>query len=199
MISQQLLSQTKEVTMSTATLEANATRTAVFQIDGTHSEVRFRVRHLLSRVGGQFRTFDGTIAFDPAQPERARVNVTIDAASIDTGVADRDAHLRSDDFFAVDTHPRMTFVSDQVTKTGDGSFAVAGTLTIRGVSRRIELPVSYLGLARDPYGRDLAAFESTVRLNRKDFGLTWNAALETGGVLVGDEVEIALNIEAVRS
>jgi polyisoprenoid-binding protein YceI len=185
--------------MTTATLDSQATGAAVFQIDGAHSEVRFRVRHLLSRVGGQFRTFDGSIAFDPARPESARVNVTIDAASIDTGVADRDAHLRSDDFFAADTHPHITFVSDEVTSTGGDRFVVAGTLTIRGVSRRIELPVAYLGIARDPYGRELAAFESTVRLNRKDFGLTWNAALETGGVLVGDDVEITLDIEAVRS
>lgn len=185
--------------MTTATLDANLTGAAVFEIDRSHSDVRFRVRHLLSRVGGQFRQFNGTIAFDPARPESARITVTIHAASIDTGVPDRDAHLRSDDFFATDVHPEITFTSDQVTRTGTDTFTVGGTLAMRGVARRVELPVTYLGVARDPYGRELAAFESSLRLNRKDFGLTWNAALETGGVLVGDEVEVTLNIEAARS
>jgi polyisoprenoid-binding protein YceI len=183
--------------MSTATLD-RPVRT-IYQIDRTHSEVRFRVRHLLSRVGGQFKDFTGEIVFDADRPEASSVNVRIDAASIDTGVPDRDAHLRSDDFFAVEKHPQLTFVSDRFVRTGAESFMLHGTLTIRGVSRQVELPVSYLGSARDPYKKDLVAFEASVRLNRKDFGLTWNAALETGGFLVGDDVEVTLNIEAARS
>ena len=183
--------------MSTATLDRPVS--TVYQIDRSHSEVHFRVRHLLSRVGGQFKDFTGQIAFDPDRPEASSVNVQIEAASIDTGVSDRDAHLRSDDFFAADKYPQLTFVSDRVVKTGADSFTVHGTLTIRGVSRQVELPVSYLGIARDPYGRDLVAFEGSIRLNRKDFGLTWNAALETGGFLVGDDVDVTLNIEAARS
>lgn len=182
--------------MSTATLDRPVS--TVYQIDRTHSEVRFRVRHLLSRVGGQFKDFSGEIVFDPDRPEASSVKVLIDAASIDTGVPDRDAHLRSDDFFAVEKHPQLTFTSDRVVRTDADSFTIHGTLTIRGVSRQVELPVSYLGSARDPYGKDLVAFEASVRLNRKDFGLTWNAA-ETGGFLVADDVEVTLNIEAARS
>jgi polyisoprenoid-binding protein YceI len=150
-------------------------------------------------VGGQFKDFSGEIFFDPDRPEASNVNVRIDAASIDTGVADRDAHLRSDDFFAVETHPHLTFVSDRVVKTDAETFTVYGTLTIRGVARPVELPVTYLGQVRDPFGKDLVAFEASVRLNRKDFGLTWNAALETGGFLVGDDVDVTLNVEAARS
>jgi polyisoprenoid-binding protein YceI len=187
----------EEREMSTTTLDRPVS--TVYQIDRSHSEVRFRVRHLLSRVGGQFKDFTGEVVFDPDRPEASSVNVRIDAASIDTGVSDRDMHLRSDDFFAVEKHPDLTFVSDRVVRTGADSFTVHGTLTIRGISRHVELPVDYLGSARNPYGKDLAAFEGAIRLNRKDFGLTWNAALETGGFLVGDDVEVTLNIEAVRS
>jgi len=171
----------------------------VYQIDRSHSEVRFRVRHLLSRVGGQFKDFTGEIVFDPDRLEASRVNVLIYAASIDTGVSDRDVHLRSDDFFAVDKYPHLAFVSDRIVRTGADSFTVHGTLTVRGVSPRVELPVTYLGRARDPFGKDLVAFEASIRLNRKDLGLTWNAALETGGFLVGDEVDVTLNIEAART
>jgi polyisoprenoid-binding protein YceI len=174
------------------------TTTGTYVIDRTHSEVLFRVRHLLSRVGGQFRDFAGTITFDPARPENSRVEVTIKAASIDTAVADRDAHLKSDDFFAVDAYPELTFVSDRVVPTGSDTFTVSGTLTIRGVSRRVDLPVTYLGVARDPWGAEKLGFEAAVNLNRKDFGLTWNAALETGGFLVGDDVNVTLNVQAVR-
>ena len=183
--------------MSTATLDR--TVSTLYQIDRSHSEVRFRVRHLLSRVGGQFKDFSGEVVFDPDRLDASRVNVRIDAASIDTGVSDRDAHLRSDDFFAVEKYPALTFVSDRIVRTDVGSFTAHGTLTIRGVSRPVELPVSYLGTTRDPYGKDLVAFEASIRLNRKDFGLNWNAALETGGFLVGDEVDVTLNIEAARS
>ena len=183
--------------MSTAALDRPVS--TVYQIDRTHSEVRFRVRHLLSRVGGQFKDFSGDIVFDPDRPDASSVNVQIDAASIDTGVPDRDAHLRSDDFLAVEKYPQLTFVSDRVVRTAADSFTVHGALTIRGVSRQVELAVSYLGTARDPYRRDLVAFEGSIRLNRKDFGLIWNAALETGGVLVGDDVDVTLNIEAARS
>jgi polyisoprenoid-binding protein YceI len=184
-------------TPTAATLDRpGATR---YEIDRSHSEVRFRVRHLLSRVSGEFKNFSGEIELDPGNLEASSVTIRIDAASIDTGVKDRDAHLRSDDFFAVETHPELTFASDRIVSTGDGRFLVHGTLTIRGISREIELPVRYLGTARDPFGRDLAAFEGSITLNRKDFGLTWNAALETGGFLVGDDVEVTFNIEAARA
>ncbi len=182
-----------------STTSTTAPQAATYAIDRTHSEVLFRVRHLLSRVGGQFRDFAGTIQFDPAHPEQSKVEVTIEAASIDTSVADRDTHLKSEDFFAVDKYPQLTFVSDKVVSTGADAFTVSGTLTIRGVAKAVELPVSYLGVARDPWGNDKVGFEASMRLNRKDFGLTWNAALETGGFLVGDDVDVTLNVQAAKA
>ena len=118
-------------------------------------------------------------------------------ASISTNQADRDAHLRSDDFFAVERFPKMTFVSTAISARGDNQFDVVGDLTIRDVTKAITLPVSYLGKAKDPWGNEKLAFEAEITLNRKDFGLTWNAALETGGFLVGDEVKVSLTVQAV--
>lgn len=185
--------------MTTSTLVSPVAGAATYTIDRTHSEVSFRVRHLLSRVTGHFRDFAGTIVFDPSRPEASRVEFAIKTASIDTSVADRDAHLRSDDFFASETLPEITFASDRVVPTGADTFTVEGPLTIRGITRRIELPVTFLGVARDPWGSERAAFEAAIRLNRKDFGLTWNAALETGGLLVGDDVDVVIDVEAVKS
>jgi polyisoprenoid-binding protein YceI len=121
--------------------------------------------------------------------------VTVQTSSIDTNQADRDAHLRSDDFFSAERFPTMTFVSRSITASG-GHFAVAGDLTIRDITRPVVFPVTYLGKARDPWGNEKLAFESELTINRKDFGLTWNAALETGGVLVGEDVRISLNLQA---
>ena len=173
---------------------AAATRT--FEIDKAHSEAAFQVRHLISKVRGRFSDFDGTIVFDEARPELSTVRVTIRAASIDTGVADRDKHLRSDDFFAVDTHPTLTFVSTAISPEGGSRYRVTGDLTMRGVTRRIVLPIEFLGAAIDPWGNQKIAFEGEVTLNRKDFGLNWNAAIETGGFLVGDDVRVSLSIQA---
>ena len=166
-------------------------------IDKTHSEVNFQVRHLVTRVRGQFGDFDGTIQFDETNPEQSSVTFTIQAASIDTNVADRDAHLRSEDFFFVEQFPTLSFTSTGITKTGAESYNVAGTLTIRGVSRDITLPVTYLGTANDPWGNAKVGFEAETTINRKDYGLTWNAALETGGFLVGEEVKISLSLQAM--
>jgi polyisoprenoid-binding protein YceI len=121
----------------------------------------------------------------------------IDAKSINTDQADRDAHLRSADFFDVDRFPTLAFASTDVTRTGERTFDVTGTLTLHGVERRLTLPVSYLGRAKDPWGHERAAFEAEIVLNRKDFGLTWNAALETGGFMVGDEVRVSLSVQAI--
>jgi polyisoprenoid-binding protein YceI len=180
----------------TATLDATKTAQA-YAIDKVHSEVAFQVRHLLTKVRGRFGEFSGTVLFDQDHPEHSSASLTIDASSIDTGTPDRDTHLRSDDFFAVDTYPTLTFKSSHVVKTGDDTYDVIGTLTIRGVAREVTLPVSYLGTAKDPWGNARAGFEASLTLNRKDFGLTWNAALETGGFLVGDEVRISLSIQAI--
>lgn len=168
-----------------------------FVIDKAHSEAVFQVRHLITKVRGHFSDFEGTIAFDEAQPDQSSVTVTIKSASIDTSVPDRDTHLRSDDFFGVETHPAITFQSTRVTKSGTDHFDVTGQFTLRGVTKEITLPVTYLGTATDPWGKLRAGFETAITINRKDYGLMWNAALETGGFLVGDEVKISLSIQAV--
>jgi polyisoprenoid-binding protein YceI len=175
----------------------NTIAVRTFQIDKTHSEAAFQVRHLLTRVRGRFADFEGRIEFEEERPEHSSVTFTIQAASIDTNTPDRDAHLRSDDFFAVGTYPTITFTSTQVTPRGSDAFDVTGNLTMRGVTKAIVLPVTYLGRAKDPWGTEKAAFEAEIVLNRKDFGLNWNAALETGGFLVGDDVKVSLSVQAM--
>jgi polyisoprenoid-binding protein YceI len=182
---------------STATTTTTTSATRTYTIDKQHSEATFQVRHLVTRVRGRFSDFSGTIEHNAQQPEISSVTFTVNAASIDTSTPDRDAHLRSEDFFFVEKHPQITFVSSKITSKGDGEFDVQGTLTIRGVAKEITLPVTYLGDAKDPWGQSRIGFEAEITLNRKDFGLIWNAALETGGFLVGDEVKISLSIQAI--
>lgn len=170
--------------------------TTTLQIDRAHSELTFHVRHLISKVRGHFSEFDGQIQFDAERPERSSVSLTVQVASIDTRQSDRDAHLRSDDFFAAATHPTLTFVSRAITARGAGTFDVTGDLSIRGITREVTIPVTYLGAAKDPWGNQKHGFEGTFTINRKDFGLSWNAALETGGFLVGDDVTIGVSIQA---
>jgi polyisoprenoid-binding protein YceI len=169
-----------------------------FAIDKAHSEAVFQVRHLITKVRGRFTDFEGAILFDEAQPDVSSVNVTIRTASIDTSQPDRDTHLRSDDFFGAEANPTITFQSIRVARNGKaGVFDVTGTLTMRGIPKEITLPVTYLGAAKDPWGKERAGFETEITVNRKDYGLNWNAALETGGFLVGDDVKINLSIQAV--
>lgn len=178
---------------------APAIAARTLEIDRSHSEALFAVRHLITKVRGSFREFSGTVTLDEAAPERSSVQVTIQAGSIDTNEPKRDAHLRSADFFDAEHYPTLTFVSTGVTRRGPALFDVAGTLTIRGVAKAIVLPVSFLGVARDPWGNERAGFEAEMTINRKDFGLNWNAALETGGFLVGDEVKVSLSVQAVAA
>jgi polyisoprenoid-binding protein YceI len=173
------------------------TATTTYTIDKAHSEATFQVRHLLTKVRGRFSDFAGTIEYDADHPERSSVTATIQATSIDTNEADRDTHLRSADFFGVDRFPTLTFTSTGVTKKGRDTFDVVGDLTIHGVTRPVTLNVSFLGKATDPWGNERLGFEADTTINRKDFGLTWNAALETGGFLVGDEVKINLSVQAL--
>ena len=173
---------------------AAAVRT--FAIDKTHSEATFQVRHLITKVRGRFADFAGTITFNEAQPAQSSVSFEIQAASIDTSTPDRDAHLRSDDFFAVETYPTITFESTGITAAGGNDYQVAGNLTMRGVTKAITIPVTLLGTAVDPWGNQKIAFEGEMTINRKDYGLNWNAALEAGGFLVGDDVKISLSIQA---
>lgn len=170
-----------------------------FAIDKTHSEAAFQVRHLITKVRGRFADFSGTIEFDGASPTASKARFEIQAASIDTSTPDRDNHLRSDDFFAVEKYPTITFESTGITAKGGDDFEVAGTLTMRGVSKPIAIAVTHLGTAKDPWGNERIAFEGEVTLNRKEFGLNWNAALETGGFLVGDEVKVSLSVQAVAA
>ena len=175
-----------------------ATKTVqAYTIDKAHSEVTFQVRHLLTKVRGRFSDFAGTVRVDEDDAGNSSVSLRIDAASVDTNNSDRDQHLRSDDFFAVGTYPTITFDSSRIVRTSIDSYDVTGTLTIRGVAREVTLPVISLGTAKDPWGNARAGFETEFTINRKDFGLNWNAALETGGFLVGDEVRISVSIQAI--
>lgn len=178
---------------------STATALRTFAIDKTHSEAAFSVRHLITKVRGRFTDFSGAIEFNTDQPARSKVNFVIQAASIDTNTPDRDKHLRSDDFFAVETYPTVNFESTGITAAGGNAYQVAGNLTMRGVTRTIVIPVTLLGTAVDPWGNEKLAFEGEVTINRKDYGLNWNAALEAGGFLVGDDVKISLTIQAAAA
>jgi len=173
------------------------TAKTTYKIDKAHSEATFQVRHLLTKVRGHFSDFEGTIDYDEQNPERSSVNVTIQAATIDTHERDRDTHLRSADFFDVEKFPTLTFRSNTITRKGDQRFDVAGDLTIHGVTRPVTFDVTFLGKAKDPWGNERIAYEAEAAINRKDYGLNWNAALETGGFLVGDEVKISLSVQAI--
>ena len=166
-----------------------------YTIDRAHSEAAFQVRHILTKVRGTFRDFSGTINFDKAKPENSSVEFAIKTASIDTGVQKRDDHLRSPDFFDAATHPEIVFKSTKVVPKGNNVFDVTGDFTLHGVTKPITLAVKFLGEQKFMKGAK-AGFETAVTLNRKDYGLVWNRALESGGVMVGDEVEISINIEA---
>lgn len=166
-----------------------------YTIDKNHSEAAFQVRHILTKVRGTFRDFAGTINMDKATPGNSSVEFRIKAASIDTGVQKRDDHLRSPDFFDVATHPEIVFKSTKVVSKGNNTFDVTGDFTMHGVTKQITLPVTFLGEQKFGKGAK-AGFETGLTINRKDYGLMWNRALESGGVMVGDEVEIAINIEA---
>lgn len=175
-------------------------KTAIWNFDPSHSRVGFAVRHMLiSKVRGAFNQWSGSVSLDESDVERSSVQVSIDAASIDTGEPKRDQHLRSADFLDAQEHPEITFTSTGVSDLGDGSLKVMGDLTIRGVTREVELTVSETGRGTDPWGGERIAFEARVAINRGDFGLRWNQVLEAGGVLVGDKVEIDLEVQAVRA
>jgi polyisoprenoid-binding protein YceI len=170
-----------------------------WQIDPAHSEVNFTVRHMMiSNVRGQFQKFSGTVDFNETDPARSSVEVQIDAASINTREPQRDAHLRSADFLDAENYPYLTFKSKQVVKTGSNSGHIVGDLTIRNVSREVVLDVEYSGQAKSPWGTTSAGFSASTTINRKDWNLAWNQVLETGGVLVGDQIKIAIEIEVVK-
>jgi polyisoprenoid-binding protein YceI len=170
---------------------------SAWRIDVAHSELSFRVRHLVSRVRGTFGEWGGILRVDPARLEQGSVEVTIQTASIDTRQERRDNHLRSDDFFDVASHPTITFVSRQVQRTGDRIW-VQGTLTMRGVSRPVVLEGEFLGITRDGQGRRRLGFEASTTVNRHDYRVSWNNVAEGGGLVLGDEVTIQMVIAAVE-
>lgn len=177
--------------------------TSTWEIDPAHSTIEFAVKHMMfTTVRGRFKNLKGTITADESHPNQSRVEVEIDAASIDTGVGDRDQHLRSADFLDVETHPTLTFRSKRVegamAKEGD-RFRVIGDLTIRDVTMEVTLDATYEGRGQDPWGKERAGVRATTEIDRRDWGLQWNQALETGGVLVGNSVRIELEVQAVRA
>ena len=171
-----------------------------WNIDPSHSAVQFTVRHLvISKVRGVFERWQGAIDFDPSQPEASKVSVRIETASIDTHEPNRDQHLRSAEFFDVENYPAITFVSRKVERRGKDRYRVLGDLTMHGVTRAVELDAEYLGAGKDLGGQQRVGFFAKAALNRKEFGLNWNQLLESGGVVVSEQVELSLDVQAVEA
>ncbi|HWM90173.1 MAG TPA: YceI family protein [Thermoanaerobaculia bacterium] len=170
----------------------------VHTIDQSHSDVSFQVRHLVTQVRGSFNDYEGTINLDPANLEKSSVDFKIKTASIDTNNADRDKHLRAEDFFHAEKYPEITFKSKSIKKVDKDTYNVSGTLTMRGVAKEVMLPVTWLGAVTDPRGNEKAGFSTEITLNRKDYGINWNAALDNGGVILGEDVKVAINLETQK-
>jgi polyisoprenoid-binding protein YceI len=173
--------------------------TGDYQLDPAHTRIYFVARHaMVTSVRGYFHEFDGRLHLDAENPEASTAHVTVQVASLDTGQEQRDAHLRSPDFFDIETYPEMRFESTEVATVDEDMYRLTGDLTIRDQTRPVTLEVTFNGSAKDPYGNLRAGFEGKVVVNRRDWGLTWNAALETGGFMVSDKVRIELDVSAVK-
>ncbi len=169
-------------------------------VDPTHSSVDFSIRHMMfTNVKGSFHTYDATIEADPTDLTSANISFSVDLASVDTKNADRDNHLRSADFFDVESKPKMSFTATKIEKKDEEEYSVTGDLTLNGVTKEETFTVTFEGQGKDPWGNEKAGFSAEGTLNRSDYGLTWNAALETGGVLVGDKVKVSLQIQAAKA
>jgi len=184
--------------MSTATVPA--VLTGNYAIDPTHSRIGFVARHaMVTKVRGSFNEFEGAGYFDAKNPAGSHLQLTIQAASIDTRNADRDGHLKSNDFFDMETYPEITFASTAVEQVGGERYRVTGDLTIKGVTKPVTVDFEYTGSAVDAYGNQRIGLEGTTTINRKDWGVNWNAALEAGGVLVGEKVTLEFEVSAIRT
>ena len=189
----------------TSTTTATATPTLAelsgdYAVDPTHSRIGFVARHaMVTKVRGAFNDFEGTGTFDAEDPSRSHLQVTIQAKSIDTRNADRDAHLRNNDFFDMDTYPELRFVSTAFDKVDDATFRVTGDLTIKDTTKPVTFDLEYTGAVIDPWGNRRVGLEGAVTVTRKDWGISWNAALETGGVLVSEKVVLEFEISAVKA
>ena len=168
-------------------------------VDAAHSEANFKVRHLMSNVSGSFNDFSANLTTDAKNPAASSIDFTIQAASVDTDNENRDKHLRSADWFEVEKFPTISFKSTKIEPAGKDRFNVTGNLTMHGVTKAVTLPVTFLGYGKDPWGNDRAGFEAETTLDRKDWELRWNKALDNGGVLLGDEVKISLSLEFVKA
>jgi len=174
--------------------------TGDYTIDPTHTRLGFSARHaMVTTVRGQFTDFAGTAHIDAANPAASRVELAIQTGSIDTGVADRDGHLRSADFFDADNNKEITFVSTKVEREDESTWLITGDLTMKGVSKPVTIEFESTGSARDPFGNLRVGFEGATTINRKDWGLSWNAALETGGVLVSEKIKLEFDVSAIQS
>lgn len=184
------------VLIALSLVNASSAIAAEYEVDASHSNVKFTVKHLMSKVSGQFKEFQGKFIFDEKTPEKTTANFIIKAASIDTNHAKRDEHLKNEDFFDVKKYSDIKFESKKVSKAGKNKFKLVGDLTMHGVTKPVTFTVDYLGKGKDPWGNQKVAFEAKSVVNRKDFGMVWNKTLDTGGLLVGEEIQIELQIEA---
>ncbi len=185
--------------MSVTATNALSALTGTYVLDASHSRLGFIARHaMITKVRGSFNTYEGKATINGAEPNSSTLSVTIDTASIDTREAARDQHLKSADFFDVEQFPTITFVGTSFNIVDDSTVEVTGDLTIKGVSRPVTIPFEFGGSAQDPFGNQRIGFEGSVTINRKDWGLTWNAVLETGGVLVGEKIVIELEVSAIK-
>ena len=174
--------------------------TGTYSIDPSHSRIGFVARHaMVTKVRGSFNDFSGSGFFDAANPANTSMSLTIQAASVDTRNVDRDTHLRSNDFFDMNSYPEITFASTSVEAKGDDHYQVVGDLVIKGVTRPVTIDFEYTGSAVDPYGNQRIGFEGSTTVNRKDWGVNWNAALEAGGVLVSEKVTLEFEVSAIRN
>ena len=179
---------------------ALTTLTGTYAIDPSHSRIGFVARHaMVTKVRGSFNEFDGSGYFDAEDPANSNLRLVIQASSIDTRNADRDGHLKSNDFFDMATYPEITFVSTAVERVADSTYRVTGDLTIKGASKPVVVDFEYTGAAVDPYENQRIGFEGTTTVNRKDWGVNWNAALDAGGVLVSDKVTLEFDVSAIRT
>lgn len=171
----------------------------IWDIDTAHTNLGFSARHaMVAKVRGSFADYSGTFTIDGDNLANSKAEITIQAASISTGVADRDGHLTSPDFLDVENFPTITFVSTAVVAKGDDDVVITGDLTIHGVTKSVDVVYAFLGVSQDPWGNSKVGFEGSTKISRKEFGLVWNAALETGGVLVSDEIKLNLDVEGTK-
>lgn len=184
--------------MTSATTYAHLTGT--YTIDGSHSRIGFVARHaMVTKVRGSFNEFEGSFTLDGENPANSSANIAIQTKSVDTRNADRDGHLRNNDFLSCDEFPTISFTSTGIAQTGEDTFDVTGDLTVKGITKSVTIPFEFGGSAKDPFGNDRVGFEGSTSINRSDFGVTFNAALETGGVLVSDKITLEFEISAIKN